>query len=124
MGRFDVGHPDVGQSHVDVTTMKFNWTPWKKKKEEEPVDMGPVVETSRTMSAPLDSAEEANSCHKILALINSPAQILGQPIKGMSGPQLKAMFRLTMAQVHCGPGYKEEHVDIVLSGAYPPKENN
>lgn len=105
--------------------MKFNWTPWKKK--QEPI---PAVETSRTIAAPTNlSPEEANSCHKILALISGPAQILGTPIKGMTPPQLKAMFRLSMAQVHCGPGYKEEHVDYVVSGQYQIdqealKENN
>lgn len=94
--------------------MKFNWTPWKKKKEEEP-----MVEVSRTVAIPSQlSPEEANSCHKILALYGGPALILGKPLKGMSADEFKATMNLTMAQVHCGPGYKPEHVDYVLSGGF------
>ncbi|MCC6685954.1 MAG: hypothetical protein IT205_03055 [Fimbriimonadaceae bacterium] len=86
-----------------------------------------MVEVARTVAVPTNlSTDEANSCHKILALYSGPAQILGKPLKGMTADEFKATMSLTMAQVHLGPGYKPEHVDYVLSGGFESgrQENN
>lgn len=90
---------------------------FKKKPKDEP-----MVEVAKVYAPPPvdEDVNVANARHKIRALREGPAAVLGTPFRSMSPAQFKDAMKLTMAQVHLGPGYTEQLVD----DEFNPKETN